>query len=384
MLKKTLIGLFFLSAAFTTIFVLNQYTHNDQSTNQKLRDINLQKSTLSLHIHHEPARLQAEKAYQAILDYHAKVQAIKNIPPTFYLQNMSHEYQRFNNCGPTSLAMALSHKGINISQLQAADTVKGNYYDKNVSPQEMVNYLQTHNLQALYRVGGTKEIIQQLIANNIPVIVHQWMVDTKKSGDLIGHYRVVRGYNQENQTFITNDSYLGPNFTINYTNFDNWWRPFHYGYIPLYNNTEQETIQIILGQDFEASQNFTLGLQKAQLEFDHYQDNYAHFNLGFFYYHTQKYPKAVEHFNLGISLGFPKYYLWYHPTPMQAWLQNGDYSRLIDHANWLNAKTGGLEEAYFLRGQAHEALQNLNQAQQDYQQSLKLNPRYQPALQAQQ
>ena len=42
-----------------------------------------------------------------------------------FLEPMAHEYQKLNNCGPASLAAAASLHGVDITQFEAADVVKG-------------------------------------------------------------------------------------------------------------------------------------------------------------------------------------------------------------------------------------------------------------------
>ena len=78
--------------------------------------------------------------------------AIAPAPSELKLTTFHHEYQGWNNCGPTTLAMLLSHYGYTDTQKELAPILKPNENDKNVSPSELAGYVQGHtNLGVLYR-----------------------------------------------------------------------------------------------------------------------------------------------------------------------------------------------------------------------------------------
>ena len=107
--------------------------------------------------------------------------------------------------------MVLSYYGWPYDQQTAAGWLKPTVADKNVTPPEMVAYVQQQttlpNLRALWRYGGDLDLIKTLIAAQIPVIVesgfqppeHEWM----------GHYITVVAYDDAVQTIWTFDSYTG-------------------------------------------------------------------------------------------------------------------------------------------------------------------------------
>ena len=63
------------------------------------------------------------------------------LPSTVTLSGFNFEYQGWNNCGPATLTNALTHFGYSDDQLRAANWLKPNHEDKNVTPQEMVNFV---------------------------------------------------------------------------------------------------------------------------------------------------------------------------------------------------------------------------------------------------
>src|SRR5262249_41121291 len=128
--------------------------------------------------------------------------------PAKVMLNLTHEYQKWNNCGPVSLGVVATYFGIARDQFQAAAEVKGAELDKNVGVDEMQSYLEGLGLRALVRVNGSGPLMMRLVAGGFPVIVHQWLL--KPNGEVVGHYRVVQGYDQAASTFTTSDPYTPP------------------------------------------------------------------------------------------------------------------------------------------------------------------------------
>ena len=85
------------------------------------------------------------------------------------LSGFSHMWQKWNNCGPATLAMGLSYFGSDASQDQLAAVLKGNQDDKNVSPHEMVALARSQGLEATARINGDFDTLRTLLSNGIPV-----------------------------------------------------------------------------------------------------------------------------------------------------------------------------------------------------------------------
>src|SRR5258708_1340984 len=86
------------------------------------------------------------------------------IPPTF--RNSSYKWiaQGWNNCGPANLTQALQYYGWTGGQDEAANWLKPNREDKNVSPWQMVEYVRTQTgLKAIQRVGGNLNLVKRLV-----------------------------------------------------------------------------------------------------------------------------------------------------------------------------------------------------------------------------
>jgi tetratricopeptide (TPR) repeat protein len=302
-------------------------------------------------------------------------------PSAIFLEPMNHEYQKLNNCGPVSLAAAASFFGVEITQFDAADVVKGGPQDKNVSPQEMVSYLHSLGLGAVYRVNGDEELMKRLLANDLPVIVHQWLA-RPQDGVLVGHYRVLRGYDTNRGLFIVNDPYTGPQFTISYVQFDEWWRPFNRGYIPVYRPEQEALVAAILGDDWNEETNHRHALAQAQAETQTLGDGYAFFNLGDEYLALGDPAAAVAAYDKAFAFEFPDHFLWYQFGPLEALNQVGDYQRVLDMAEKVIAQAGELEEARLERGLAYLGLGDPIAARAEIEKALAANPRYERAITA--
>ena len=157
-----------------------------------------------------------------------------NTPSSARLNGIRHVYQDWNNCGPANLTMALSYFGWSYGQGRAASFLKPTIEDKNVSPAEMVAFVnqeQTElpDVRALWRFGGTLDLLKRLIAAEFPVVVESGY-DVEDLG-WMGHYETVVAYDDAEQTVWVYDSYLGIGSgfgrTYSYQEFDEWWRHFN-------------------------------------------------------------------------------------------------------------------------------------------------------------
>ena len=301
-----------------------------------------------------------------------------SLPEETFLASMNHEYQKLNNCGPVSLAAAASFYGAEITQFDAADVVKGSPEDRNVSPPEMVDYLRSLGLGAVYRVNGNEELMIRLLANDLPVIVHQWLV-RPHDGVLVGHYRVLRGYDAAQGHFITNDPYTGPEYPIPYAQFDEWWRPFGRGYIPVYRPDQEALVAAILGGDWNEEENHRRALVQAQMETETLADGYAFFNLADEYLALGDLEAAVAAYDKAFTFEFPDHFLWYQFGPLEAFNQAGAYQRVLDVTTEVLAQAGELEEARLQRGIAYLGLGDPDAARAEMEKALAANSRYEPA-----
>jgi len=121
-----------------------------------------------------------------------------------------------NNCGPASVATLLGYYDHWVTQGDVNEDIPAG------SVGGLEDYLTQFELMArAYETPPSKKPVRYLLANRIPVIVNQWLSE----GSDIRHYRVIRGYDDEGEAFISDDPLQGPNMRIDYDTFMRLSRP---------------------------------------------------------------------------------------------------------------------------------------------------------------
>jgi len=316
------------------------------------------------------------------------------IPDKVNLTGIRHEYQKLNNCGPTTLAMALSFWGWQGDQRDTRAFLRPNfvqYDDKNVMPAEMVRYVETQaGLKAVVRVGGDVDLLKRLVADGFPVIVEKGLQQHPR--DWLGHYALISGYDDARQRFITQDSFIMPDLPVAYKDLsDHWWRDFNYVYLVIYPPQDEAQVLQILGPQADETYNFQYAAQKAEDETQTLSGRdlyFAWFNLGTNRLALGDYVGAAQAYDQAFAL-FPTIpdddrpwrMLWYQVGPYAAYYYTGRYDDVINLGNATLTALGApiLEETFYWMGKAREAQGDLDKAIQDYQRAVKLNPDSTPA-----
>ena len=140
-------------------------------------------------------------------------ESIVELPDVYRMRSLGTEFQGWNNCGPATLTNALVHFGYEDDQFRAANWLKPNYEDKNVSAWQMAEFVNTQipeiPVYALVRSGGTREQLQTLMLNDFPVLIEKGY--TPSGYDWMGHYLLLTGWDESLEEFNSMDSFKGPN-----------------------------------------------------------------------------------------------------------------------------------------------------------------------------
>ncbi|MEP7198983.1 MAG: C39 family peptidase, partial [Chloroflexota bacterium] len=296
------------------------------------------------------------------------------LPPKAML-NLTHEYQKWNNCGPVSAAVVTTFFGIPRTQLDVAAEVKGGEFDKNVSPSELQTYLQSVGLRVLVRVNGSRESLMRLVAAGIPVIVQQWL--RKDNGELVGHYRVVQGYDLSADVFVTSDPFTPPRKVYTFAEFEQFWQPWNHRYLVAYRAEQEAMVGAMLGDDVDERQNAQRALA-ASLAAIRANANDAHsfFNVGDDRLALGDAAGAVAAYDQAFALGLPAHFAWYNFGPFDALYQVGNYQRMLDLSAPMLKDAGTVEEIHFWRGKAYLALGDKQNARAELALAVQLNARY--------
>ena len=301
-------------------------------------------------------------------------------PASFRLNGFRHQYQTWNNCGPATITMAMSHFGRTEQQAQAAPFLKPNADDKNVSPNELVDYVRSVGMQADYRVGGDLDRLKLLLTNGVPVVVETWFTPAPNDG--MGHYRLLVGYDDAPGRFVAYDSYEPPgmNVSIPYGAFDADWRVFNRTYIPVYTAELAPTVAAILGQDVDDGAMWERALGAARQEVAaNGNDAFGWYNVGASLVALNRTGEAVQAFDRARALRLPWRMLWYQFQPFEAYLAEGRLNDVMTLAQANLQQTNDLEESHYFRGKALQAQGQPAAARGEFQAALRANPRFSPA-----
>ncbi|QPC83402.1 C39 family peptidase [Phototrophicus methaneseepsis] len=311
------------------------------------------------------------------------------LPGSWRLNGINFEYQKWNNCGPATLTNALTYFGYTDNQDRAAIWLKPNGEDKNVSPDQMVAFVnsQVPELQvfAEARYGGTLETLKMLLFNNFPVIIEAGYDPEPHDLGWMGHYLLVTGYDDAQGIFYTHDSYIGADKTYTYEHVQEFWQHFNYTYIVLYTLDRDAELQTILATNADERQNAINALEIARAEAVADQANkWAWFNMGTNFVALDMYEEAATAYDRAFSLGMPFRTMWYQFGPFEAYYQTGDYDTVLSLAQ-SNLNDGGghfVEETFYYGGLAREAMGETQRALSNYMEAARFNPNFSPAIEA--
>jgi hypothetical protein len=316
------------------------------------------------------------------------------IPGSIALDGIRHEYQKFNNCAPASLAMVLSYWGWQGDQYQTRAYLRPSFEidDKNVNPFEIVDFVEKNTeFDALWRVGGDLELLKRLVAAGYPVLIEKGL--DPHDDAWLGHYQVVSGYNDAKAQFLVYDSYEGPPeaYGVPYEVIGQFWRHFNFVYVVIFPPDRAAELQSILGTNSDPVQNFQYAAQLAMNETSTLtgrEQFFAWFNLGSNLVYLQDYAGAAQAYDSAFALYAslpqeerPWRLLWYQDGPYAAYYYTGRYQDVINlaHSTLINVDKPVLEETYYWRGRAKAALGDREGAVEDLKRAYELNPNSTPA-----
>ena len=316
------------------------------------------------------------------------------IPASIALGGIRHEYQKFNNCAPTSLSMVLSYWGWQGDQFQTRAYLRPSFEidDKNVNPFEIVDYVKKNTeFDALWRVGGDLELLKRLLAAGYPVLIEKGL--DPHDDAWLGHYQVISGYDDTRGQFLVYDSYEGPPeaYGVSYEVIGQFWRHFNFVYVVIFPRDRAAEVESILGPNSDPVRNFQYAAQLASNEANTLtgrEQFFAWFNLGSNLVYLQDYAGAAQAYDNAFSLYAslpnderPWRLLWYQDGPYAAYYYSGRYQDVINlaHSTLINVDKPVLEETYYWRGRAKAALGDREGAIEDLKRAYELNPNSTPA-----
>lgn len=291
--------------------------------------------------------------------------------PTSY-----HAFQTFNNCGPAALSMALSHYGIQVSQQELGQSLRpyqvagGDNDDKSVTLEELAEKSKEYGLIPYHRPNGSIELMKQFITYDMPVITRTF---TKPSED-IGHYRVVKGYDDVSKQIVQDDSLQGNNLTFSYSGFNELWRQFNYEYLVMVPKDKVEIAKAILKNEVDPRVSWQKAVSNAETQLVlNSQDIFARFNLSVALFHVGDFQRSVNEFEQ-VESRLPFRALWYQIEPIQAYYELGNYERVFQITDAiLKNHNRAFSELYLIRGKIYKKQGNIDLAKQEFEKAVFYN-----------
>ncbi len=351
------------------------------------------------------------------------------LPQTVILENVTFvdQMHRWNYCGPANLAMALEYvgwEGLPGNTMQIRDQIgsvikpgpndpnlsfiERSQTDVNVMPYEMIDFVNDYTpFRALYRYGGTVDLLKQLIAAGFPVIAEKGIYQTPPPENTMqwaGHYAFTTGYDDTTGEFIYQDSYTpkenipyekqGKNIRVSYAEYLNGWRAFNYVFIVVYPPEREAELLQALGPWADETWAAQKALQIAEQEsqtLTGIDQFFAWFNKGTSYNLLTEYGQgalafdaAFAYYNALPQKDRPYRIMWYQTGPYRAYYYTSRFQDVITLADTTESTLFHhrvLEETLYWRALAEAALGDYNAAYADMRKAVYYNPNFTPGLQ---
>jgi len=265
--------------------------------------------------------------------------------------------------------MALSYFGINESQQKLGNELRpyqnpqGDNDDKSVTLDELAGKAKEYGLLTYHRPAGDIGQMKLFISYDMPVIARTWL----KQGDDIGHYRLVRGYDDNLGQIIQDDSLQGANLKYTYEDFLKLWQGFNYEYLVLVPKEKRAVAEAILGESLDEKVAWEEALTTARRELVQDPDNiFTKFNLSVAYYYLGDFQRSVETFE-SVEGRLPFRMLWYQIEPILAYQKLKNYTRVFQLTDKiLNTYNRAFSELYQIRGEIYQELGKVDLAEAEF------------------
>ncbi len=304
------------------------------------------------------------------------------IPPVF-------EHQDFQNDGPAVLSAAIRFFGKTESQYLIADKIKPDYFDPNVSFDEMEVYLRENypGFASQIRINGDTDILEHLISAGYPVIIR---IETIKSfpawvGDDLkdSRYILVTGFDKADNRFIYQDPFMGDQLDESYEQIMKNWYAYQRTYMVIHPETDKPTIQRILDDQWDRDYNLESALEKFRKDADMLPQNvYTWLNIAAILVRNEQYEEAWNIFRSIQNLSIPQRYFLYQPSLYSAAFHTGNADELSTFADFSLKINSHSEEAWLWKGWAMLLRNQEEEAARCFQKALSIKSDYHEALYA--
>lgn len=313
------------------------------------------------------------------------------LPTSVRLEGLTNVPQTFNNCGPANLSIVLDYFGDSTTQTDAAEYLKPNPNDRNVSPWQISDYVNEFtSLSSTVHSGGTLEMLKRLIAAGYAPVVEKG-ADFDDGEGWYGHYLTLFGYDDATETFTAMDTYSIPwapdGSDFSYDEIMENWRAFNYTFYVVHPPAEQAQVFAIIGDELlddermwqRAAEMANEDIAKDPSDpFAWFNLGTAHTELGILTGSQEDYQKGAAAYDQARSIELPPRMLWYQFRPYMAYFKVGRMQDVIDLAEATAQSSGGqnVEETYYWLGNALSLTGEINGAADAYERALQINENF--------
>lgn len=316
------------------------------------------------------------------------------IPAQVSLEGIVQEYQRFNSCGPTNLALALRYWGWEGEPIDIEKVIKPTLADLNVTPHEMLYYIQNHTeLNALIRYGGDLELLKKFVAAGFPVLIERGYInrDSQREGGWMGHYGVIDAYDDERGAVHIPDTFNGY-IWVNYERLQSDWDEFAGTYLLIFEPEDEAKILSLLGEQADPAYNLDYTLDKFRTKLENserHEQYFIWYTLGELLVMKKDYVEAAKAFDEAFAVyGWlplddrPWRMLWYQVGPYEAYYYTGRYDDVVSLAykTVTDASEPALPETFLWSARAQIKKGNIVTATFELKRALQYHPGWEPAL----
>ena len=296
------------------------------------------------------------------------------LPESKLVTGLSHVNQTFNNCSSVALMINLSRWGIQDTQEKIKEATrpwnnaKGDNDDKSVNLFELAEYASsTYGLLTYVRPNGSIEILKKFVANDIPVLTRTLMYPK----DDIVHYRVIQGYDENNQIVVQSDGVEGKEVTYTYEKWMHAWKDFNYEYLIVVPKEKKEVVEKILADELNEEVAWKNAKERAIKEISSNNNElWAHYNLITAMFYLKDYENVVKEFEK-IEDKLSRRKLWYQHEPIYAYFNLGNYDKVIKMVDYIeNDNNKSISELYVLKGKILEKRGDKEGARKEYEKAV--------------
>lgn len=306
------------------------------------------------------------------------------LPAEHRLTGLSMLWQQYNRCSATALYIQLSYFDYTGTATDIVRWLNPYAEDMSVRLVELIRFAETHGLKGIERTGGTRELMQAILAAGFPILVENAYWHRNDNNDWMSHNRIMMGY--DGGSFYFYDPLLGPGddqtgYAIRYEEFDDRWQDFNRNYMILYRPEDEAKLMEVLGEHWLEDFNALATLEQAQADYERDGGAFAAYNIASALLRLDRAEEAAQWIDTARAIGLPWRMHWYRFEALEAYLAVGRWDDVLTIVYEVLPNSTAIQEVYFFAAQAYLGKGDVERARANFYAALDRNANY-PEAQA--